>query len=74
MPLTHSIDNINIVATCFTNLYPICKHEQNTILLYIKIMKELKGVVYQVRHNARNQYNPTSIILFMYNLIINYIN
>ena len=70
MPLTHSIDNINRVAKCFIN-HPICKHEQNTIPLYIKIMKYLKKVAYQNRHNARNRYNFTSIILFIYNLIIN---
>ena len=62
--VTHSIDNINSVAKCFTNPYPICKHEQNTIVLYIKIMNQLKGVAYKVRHNARNQYNLTSFILF----------
>ena len=37
-------------------------------------MKQLKRVAYQVRHNARNRYNLTSIILFMYNLIIYCIN
>ena len=72
--VTHSIDNINSVAKCFTNPYPICKHEQNTIVLYIKIMNQLKGVAYKVRHNARNRYNLTSIILFMYNLFTNFIN
>ena len=42
IPLTHSIDNINSVAMCFINPYLICKHEPNTILLYIKIMKHLQ--------------------------------
>ena len=74
MSLTHSIDNINSVAKCFTNPYPIFKHEQNTILPYIKIMKQLKRVAYQARYNARNQYNLTSIIMYMYNPIINFIN
>ena len=72
--VTHSIDNINSVAKCFTNPYPICKHEQNTIVLYIKIMNQLKGVAYKLRHNACNRYNLTSIILFMYNLFTNFIN
>ena len=69
MPITHSIDNINRVAKCFTNPYSTCKYEQNTILLYIKIMRHLKKVAYQVIYNARTWYNFTSIILFMYNLI-----
>ena len=75
MPLTHSIDNINSVAKCFTIHNPIiCKHKQHTILLYIKIMKQLMGVACQVGHNVRNRCSLTSIVLFMCNLIINLIN
>ena len=55
-------------------IHTICKQEQNKILLYIKIVKHLEKVAYQVRYNAHNRYNFTCFILFMYNLIINCIN
>ena len=73
-----SINNINIVAKFYETLYLIYKQEQYRSSIYSKMIKYLKTqtLTYLIESNHTNSNNDHSLglCIFMYTVVINYIN
>ena len=71
-----SINNINIVAKFSETPYLIYKKEQYRSSIYSKMIKYLKTQTYLIESNHTNSNNDHSLglCIFMYTVVINYIN